>query len=598
LTKRRRFEEREARWQGLGVSDGVVVGRVLRVFNGTRQVYRAALDEKDVERETRRLRAAIRLARRQLLAIKARAEKELGAEHAYIFDAHLLMLEDRKLLEDVERQIRDERVNAEWAVKVAADRLLAIYAEIKDDYLRERGSDIEDVTQRILVALSGERPNFRKLTEDAVIVAEDLLPSAVAELDFEHARAIATDAGGWTSHTAIIARGLGIPAIVGLRDLHRHARTGDQIIVDAQQGTTILHPSTATVEQYRVIKANARSVPSAAAEDLSKPLHTLDGKEIVLRANVELPAEFEDVRRFGARGIGLYRTEFLLSHKGAVPTEDEQCEAYREVAELAGDDGATIRLFDLGGDKSGVVGLEVERNPALGLRAIRFSLTHEDLLRTQARAILRAAARGHLDVVLPMISDVMDVRRAQRIFNEERARLADEGKEIGRVRIGAMIEVPSAVMTADKVAQEVDFFSLGTNDLVQYLLAVDRGNESVADWFRSLHPAVLHSIHRTLDAARKAFIPAVVCGEMASTPAYAVILIGLGATDLSMTASSIPRVRRTVEGIKFADAQEIARECLECETADDVEELVRVRFGERWPQLFPPKSLPARRVGG
>ena len=598
MTKRRRFEEREARWQGLGVSDGVVVGRVLRVFNGTRQVYRAALDEKDVERETRRLRAAIRLARRQLLAIKARAEKELGAEHAYIFDAHLLMLEDRKLLEDVERQIRDERVNAEWAVKVAADRLLAIYAEIKDDYLRERGSDIEDVTQRILVALSGERPNFRKLTEDAVIVAEDLLPSAVAELDFEHARAIATDAGGWTSHTAIIARGLGIPAIVGLRDLHRHARTGDQIIVDAQQGTTILHPSTATVEQYRVIKANARSVPSAAAEDLSKPLHTLDGKEIVLRANVELPAEFEDVRRFGARGIGLYRTEFLLSHKGAVPTEDEQCEAYREVAELAGDDGATIRLFDLGGDKSGVVGLEVERNPALGLRAIRFSLTHEDLLRTQARAILRAAARGHLDVVLPMISDVMDVRRAQRIFNEERARLADEGKEIGRVRIGAMIEVPSAVMTADKVAQEVDFFSLGTNDLVQYLLAVDRGNESVADWFRSLHPAVLHSIHRTLDAARKAFIPAVVCGEMASTPAYAVILIGLGATDLSMTASSIPRVRRTVEGIKFADAQEIARECLECETADDVEELVRVRFGERWPQLFPPKSLPARRVGG
>ncbi|HEX8846663.1 MAG TPA: phosphoenolpyruvate--protein phosphotransferase [Pyrinomonadaceae bacterium] len=595
MSKRRKETGTEARWHGLGVSDGVVVGRVLRVFSGTRQAYRATLNEKDVERETRRLRAAVRLARRQLLAIKARAEKELGADHAYIFDAHLLMLEDRKLLEDVERQIQEERVNAEWAVKVAADRLLAIYAEIKDDYLRERGSDIEDVTQRLLVALSGEGPDNRNLTEDAIIVAEDLLPSAVAELDFEHARAIATDAGGWTSHTAIIARGLGIPAIVGLRDLHRHARTGDTIVVDAQQGIAILHPSSSTLKQYEALTAEALGKRQAVAEDFGKPLHTLDGKEIVLRANVELPAEYEGVRRFGARGIGLYRTEFLLSHKGAMPSEDEQCEAYVEVAQLAGEDGATIRLFDLGGDKVVGAGPENERNPALGLRAIRFSLTHADVLRTQASAILRAAKRGRLDVVLPMISDVMDVRRVRRVFNEERARLEGEGKQTGRVRIGAMIEVPAAVMTADKIAQEVDFFSLGTNDLVQYLLAVDRGNEGVADWFRSLHPAVLQSIHRTLDAARKAFIPAVVCGEMASTPAYVAVLIGLGATDLSMTASSIPRVRHTIEGIKFADAQEIARECLECETANDVEELVRVRFSEKWPQLFPPKSLPARR---
>lgn len=597
MSKRRRVEGQETRWSGLGVSDGVVVGRVLRVFSGTRQVYRATLDEADVEKETRRLRAAVRLARMQLLAIKARAEKELGADHAYIFDAHLLMLEDRKLLEDVEKYIREERANAEWAVKVAADRLLAVYAEIKDDYLRARGSDIEDVTQRILVALSGERPTQRKLTEDAVIVAEDLLPSAVAELDFEHARAIATDAGGWTSHTAIIARGLNIPAIVGLRDLHRHARTGDRVVVDAQQGVVILHPSSATIEHYKSIAASAPQTRDMTTEDRNQPLRTLDGKEITLRANVELPAEFEDVRRFGARGIGLYRSEFLLSYRGAIPTEDEQCQAYVEVAELAGEDGATVRLFDLGGDKLGGVATETERNPALGLRAIRFSLTHEDVLRTQARAILRAAARGNLDIVLPMISDVLDVRRARRMINEERARLESEGKEIGTIRIGAMIEVPSAVMTADKIAHEVDFFSLGTNDLVQYLLAVDRGNEGVADWFRSLHPSVLQSIERTLDAARKAFIPAIVCGEMASTPAYAVVLIGLGATALSMTASSIPRVRRTVEGIKFADAQEIARECLECETADDVEELVRVRLLKNWPHLFPPKSLPARRDG-
>jgi phosphotransferase system enzyme I (PtsI) len=596
LSKRKRVEGRETRWQGLGVSDGVVVGRVLRVFNGARQVYRATLDEKDVEREVRRFRAAIRLARRQLLDIKTRAEKELGAEHAYIFDAHLLMLEDRKLLEDVEKFIREERVNAEWSVKVAADRLLAIYAEVKDDYLRARGSDIEDVTQRIIVALSGERQNYRRLSEDAVIVAEDLLPSAAAELDFEHARAIATDSGGWTSHTAIIARGLGIPAIVGLRELHRNARTGDLIIVDTRQDLVILHPSSATIEQYEALVESEPRPGYVASEGAREPLRTLDGKEITLRANVELPAEYEDVRRFGARGIGLYRSEFLLTHKRATPSEEEQYKAYLEVAEIAGDDGATIRLFDLGGDKIGGVNVELERNPVLGLRAIRYSLKHEDVLRTQARAILRAAARGRLDVVLPMVSDVMDVRRATRIINQERARLESEGQEAGAIRIGAMIEVPSAVMTANKVAREVDFFSLGTNDLVQYLLAVDRGNEGVADWFRSLHPSVLQSIYMTIDAARKAFIPAVVCGEMASTPAYAVILLGLGATDFSMTASSIPRVRRTIEGVKFADAQEIARECLECETADDVEELVRVYFSQRWPQLFQPKSLPAPRI--
>ncbi|HEX8921567.1 MAG TPA: putative PEP-binding protein, partial [Pyrinomonadaceae bacterium] len=332
-----------------------------------------------------------------------------------------------------------------------------------------------------------------------------------------------------------------------------------------------------------------------ASENGRGPLRTLDGREITLRANVELPAEYEDVGRFGARGIGLYRSEFLLSHKGTMPSEEEQYRAYREVAQLAGEDGATVRLFDLGGEKFGGTTTETERNPALGLRAIRFSLRQEDILRTQARAILRASAHGRLDLVLPMISDVTDVRRARRLISEESARLESEGKQRGEVRIGAMIEVPSAVMTADKVAREVDFFSLGTNDLVQYLLAVDRGNEDVADWFRSLHPAVLQSVGRTLDAARLASIPAIVCGEMASTPAYVVVLIGLGATEMSMTPSSIPRVRRTIEGIDYAEAQALALACLECDTADDVEELVRVRLSKKWPHLFPPKSLPAPR---
>lgn len=584
---------REERWHGLGVSDGIVIGRVLRIHNGARHIYRATLEEADVEREVRRWHAAVRLARRQLLKIKARAERELGAEHAYIFDAHLFMLEDQKLLNDVESYIRNERANAEWAVKVVGDRILAVYAEIKDDYLRERGSDIEDVMQRVLVALSGEGPRYKRLTEDAVVVSEDLMPSAVAELDFKYARAIATDAGGWTSHTAIIARGLGIPAVVGLREFYWHARTGDHVIVDAVAGEVILHPAKETVEHYKSLSADSTRAGLAQAEGAQGPLKTEDGVEIILRANLELPAEFEGVQRFGARGVGLYRSEFLMTARGRMPSEDEQCEAYREIASLAKEDGAIIRLFDLGGDKSVGALSDSERNPALGLRAIRFSLRHQEELRTQVRAILRAAAYGRLSIVLPMISDITDVRRARQIIEEERDVLLSRGLNIGEPRLGAMIEVPAAVLLADRIAREVDFFSLGTNDLVQYLLAVDRGNDEVADWFRSLHPSVLESIKRTLDAARSANIPAVVCGEMASTPAYAAILIGLGATELSMNISAIPRVRRTLAGINASEAKAIAQECLECETADDVEELVRVRLGARWSNLFPPKSLPA-----
>ncbi len=599
MSRRAKDNGAEQFWRGVAVSEGLAVGRVLRLHGGAPQgIYRATLDRKDVGREVERFHAAVELSRGQLRSIKERAERALGAEHAYIFDAHLLMLEDRKLLDEVEAYIRHERANAEWAVRVAADRLLAVYEEITDDYLRERSSDIEDVTRRLLVALSGA-PRTRKVIADAIIVAEELLPSAAAELDFAHVRAVATDAGGWTSHTAIIARGLGIPAVVGLRELYRHARTGDEIIVDALRGEVILHPAARTVARCREELTGLRPARRGALElaQMHAPLRTQDGVEVVLRANVELPAEYEGVRRFGAQGVGLYRTEFLLSQRGRMPTEDEQCEAYAEVAAVAGDDGAKVRLFDLGGEKIGLDDSNAERNPALGLRAIRFCLLREDVLRTQVRAILRAAARGRLDLVLPMVSDVSEVRRVRRIIETEQARLRSEGQEIGVVKIGAMIEVPSAVLVADKLARVVDFFSLGTNDLVQYLLAVDRGNDAVAAWFRTLHPAVLQSIKRAHEAAAAAGIPANVCGEMAATPAYAVILVGLGARDLSMTASSIPRVRRTLAGVDEARARALADECLNCETADEVEELVRVRLGAGWPQLFPPSNLPPPKRG-
>ena len=540
-------------------------------------------------------RVAVDLAKQQVIRIKQQAEERLGKEHAYIFDAHLLLLEDEKLTGDIEKQITEKKANAEWAVKVVGDELLSLYSEIKDDYLRERGSDIEDVMQRLIKALSGGDQRQRTLSEDAVIVSQDLLPSAVAELDLEHARALATDTGGWTSHTAILARGIGIPAVVGLRDFYRRAKTGDRIIVDSSRNEVILHPSVTTMKDYQARTSFRSDRRVSVATGKAGPVTTRDGVEVILRANVELPSEFDGVLKHGACGVGLFRSEFLLARRGVVGSEEQQRTAYEEIARVAGDDGVIIRLFDLGGENMREQFRELEKNPALGLRAIRFGLRNEEIMRTQVRAILRAATSGRLKIVLPMITDISDVKRARTIVEEEAAGLAERGLDFKEVSVGAMIEVPSAVLMADSIAQIVDFFELGTNDLVQYTLAVDRGSDEVADWFRTLHPAVLRSIDTSLKAARKAQIPAIVCGEMASTPAYAVLLLGLGATDLSMTPSAIPRVRATVTEIDTQDARRIAEECLQCTTADEVENLVRERFGQLWYALFPATALPAGR---
>lgn len=581
----------ELRCKGLGVSDGVVIGRALRLQEGTRDVYRAHIAETDLERERRRFRAAVRLSRRQLEAIKDRAEKELGRGHAYIFDAHLLFLEDAKLTRDVEDYIVKERANAEWAAKVVGDRLLSIYTQINDEYLRERGSDIEDVIQRLLANLTGEGPKYPNLSEDAVVVSPDLLPSTIAELNLSHVKAIATDAGGWTSHMAIIARGLGLTAVVGLRDFYQRTRTGDQIIVDARSGEVVLHPTAETIEKYEFTTQSTAPTPAVTEVFDCKPIKTVDGVNISLRANVELPTEFRAVRAFGACGVGLFRSEFLLSRPGLMSSEEEQYETYKSLAEAAGDYGAVVRLFDVGGEVASDL-KERERNPALGLRAVRFNLRHKEIMRTQVRAILRAAAAGRLSIVIPMIADVADVRLAKNVILEEVERLSAGNIVFSEVPIGAMIEVPSAVLTAEMIAKEVDFFELGTNDLVQYTLAVDRGNDKVSEWFRTLHPAVLYGINRTLAAARGAEIPVIVCGEMASTPAYAVLLAGLGAIDLSMIPATIPRVRRVLSNISANDAREVALRCLACGTADEVEEIVRNEFRARWPELFSPSTLP------
>ena len=583
----------ELRVKGLGVSDGVAIGRVLRIQGAPSDLYRASIDEQDIERERKRFRAAVRASRTQLESIKRRAERELGKGHAYIFDAHLLFLDDAKLTRDVEEYIVKEHANAEWAARVVGDRLLSIYTQISDEYLRERGSDIEDVIQRLLANLTGEERTYPSLSEDAVIVAQDILPSTIAELDLKYVKAIATDAGGWTSHMSIIARGIGLTTVVGLRDFYHRTRTGEQIIVDARRGEVILHPLPATIDQYQFTAIAIPAVAHVKEQAVFGPVRTKDGVSVVLRANVELPTEFEAVRRFGASGIGLFRSEFLLSRPGLMLSEEEQYLAYRRLIEAAGDDGAVVRLFDVGGEIGRDLSERLERNPALGLRAVRFDLRHPEVMRTQVRAILRAATAGPLSVVLPMVADVADVRQAKSVIEHELSDMRATGITVSPVRVGAMIEVPSAVLTSEKIAPEVDFFELGTNDLVQYTLAVDRGNHEVSDWFRTLHPAVLYEIDRTLKSARQAGIPVIACGEMASTPAYAVLLIGMGSVDLSMTPALIPRVRSILSQIDAKAAEEIARRCLDCATADEVEEIVRVEFRNRWPDLFPPKSLPA-----
>jgi phosphotransferase system enzyme I (PtsI) len=422
---------------------------------------------------------------------------------------------------------------------------------------------------------------YPNLSEDAVIVAPDLLPSTVAELDLSHVKAIATDSGGWTSHMAIIARGLGLTAVVGLRDFYQRTRTGDRIIVDARQGEVILHPTPETEQQY-VFSLPEREAESAAIE--SGPVTTRDAVVIALRANVELPMEFQAVRKFGACGVGLFRSEFLLSRPGLMNSEQDQYDAYKTLAEAAGIDGAVVRLFDVGGEIGNDAG-ERERNPALGLRAVRFGLKNKDVMRTQVRAILRAATAGRLSLVIPMVADLADVLAAKKLIKDAIDSLKTRGEAFAEVPIGAMIEVP-------KIAGELDFFELGTNDLVQYTLAVDRGNDQVAGWFRTLHPAVLYGIKRTLEAGADAGIPVIVCGEMASTPAYAVLLAGLGATDLSMTPAMIPRVRAVLAQIETREAREIADKSLAAASADEVEEIVRNEYRTRWPELFQPNMLP------
>jgi phosphotransferase system enzyme I (PtsI) len=583
------LEPRDVRVDGIGVSSGASVGRVLRLDQrDIASGLPADVDADDPAEEIERLKLAVSRARKQVLALKERVATELGRGHAYFFEAHLLMLDDSELLADVERVIRTRRVKAEWAVKAVLDRMLVVYAAVKDDYLRERGSDIEDVARRVIRALAG-RPatsGLARLQHDVVVVANTLPPSTAAELDLGHVLGFATGDGGFTSHTAIIARSLGIPAVVGLSDVALRVTSGEALVVDGSDGCVIVRPSKPVIRRY--LRQHGLQRRLAEMDDPPARARTTDGHLCILRANVELTAELDLVRRHGARGIGLYRSEFLfLNSLPALPSEDEQTRVFEQVADAAGKHGATIRTFDLGGDKLPLGRYESEQNPALGQRALRLALGSPDVFRTHVRAILRASARGSVRILFPMVAHVEEMRSARAVVASCMAELDAEGVPFDRrIAVGAMIEVPSAVLVADQLASECDFFSIGTNDLIQYLLAVDRSNQHVAPMFAPLHPSVLRALRRVIEASDAAGIPSIVCGEMASDPVHVAMLVGLGYDRLSMTPTSIPLIKRVISAIDRGQAVELAGEALACRTAGDVDELMARELPKRFPGFF------------
>ena len=569
---------REERLEGIGVCQGVAIGRAFLVDDPRGRVVRVTLPSEELEAEVARFRNALEKAQTQVREAKERLQSALGEEHSFIFDAHLLMLEDEHLAQQIENFIREHHANAEWAVRDVTNHLIELYAQIADDYLRERSSDVADIAHRLIKILSGSKSRDLKLRADnSIVIADDLLPSAAAELDTKRVLGFVTNSGGMASHTAIIARSLNIPSIVGLRDITERARSGETLIVDGTTGTVILRPSPETLRFYTEQQELQKQQQLTYIEERELPAVTRDGQQIALRANLELLEEIELFHRFNAAGVGLYRSEFLYSN--GLPSEDEQFEAYKLLAEMTGEYGANVRTFDLGGDKLQLEGFKPERNPALGLRSIRLSLAVEHVFRTQVRAILRAAEHGKLKILLPFISNLDEVRQAKQIIAEVERDLRHDGvKHSEDVEIGVMIELPAAVIMAEPLAREADFFSLGTNDLTQSLLAVDRGNENVSALFDSLHPAVLRALQYVADAAHKLQIPVNVCGEMASNPAQCIVLLGLGFTDLSMTPSAIPAIRRLVRSLQLSKAREIAEHAVKLTTPAEVNRYIQAQI--------------------
>ena len=556
-------------------------------------IGKETLSDARIQEEISRLERSLVQTRHQILEVQRRGSEGMGAAEGSIFDAHLLVLEDRTLLDEVIRMIQTQKVNAEYAFHAVAERYATTLAAIEDDYLRERATDMRDVTTRVLNNLLGlqEDLDLRHLKEPCIIISHDLTPSNTAQLDKRNVLGFGTDVGSKTSHTAIMARSLRIPAIVGLKDASTKLESGQYALLDGFNGVIVINPTDQTLFEYDQLIKKQVTLEEKLRDIQLKPAVTLDGQRVCLSANIESPKDAEAVRLAGAEGVGLFRTEYLFINRDLPPSEDQQYEAYREAAQALKPMPLVIRTLDLGGDKFlAHLPLPREMNPFLGWRAIRFCLQEEDIFRAQLRAILRASAEGNVKMMYPMISGLDELNQANALVERYKEELRAEKIAFDeQMEIGAMIETPSAVIVADSLAKRLKFFSIGTNDLIQYSLAVDRMNEKIAHLYEPTHPAIVRLLKTTVEAAHRHKIWVSVCGEMASDPVFAALLIGLGVDELSAAPPLVPPVKFLIRRLKLAEAKELAEFALNSESASDILARCQELARQVAPSLFETK---------
>ncbi|WP_422445205.1 phosphoenolpyruvate--protein phosphotransferase [Thermoanaerobacterium sp. DL9XJH110] len=565
-------------YKGIAASPGIQIGKAYVLKEQKAVIDRNNIAEDKIDAEIKRLEEAINKSRAQLVKIKEKAERELGSGKAEIFGAHLLVLEDPVFLDEIRAKIKNEKIKAENAVSQVTEAYIEIFKNMNDEYLRERAADVRDVGGRIIKNILGlPIETLADISEEVIVIARDLTPSDTAQMNKDKVLAFATDMGGRTSHTAIMARSLEIPAVVGLTNISELAKTGDSVIVDGNKGTVYINPDEATLREYERLKRDYIKYRHELKQLKDLPAETRDKtRRVEISANIGTPKDVKGALENGAEGVGLYRTEFLYMDRESLPAEDEQFEAYRAVAEAMAPRPIIIRTLDIGGDKKlPYLDMPDEMNPFLGWRAIRMCLDRPHILKTQLRAILRASHYGNIRIMYPMVSRVEEIRRANAVLDEARRELRAEGVPFDEnIQVGIMVEIPSAALAADIMAKEVDFFSIGTNDLIQYTLAVDRMNERITNLYEPFHPAVLRLIKNVIDASHKAGKWTGMCGEMAGDAAATPILLGMGLDEFSMSASSIPQVKKIIRSLTYDEAEQIARKALSMEDPAEIRQMV------------------------
>ncbi|KXU35802.1 phosphoenolpyruvate--protein phosphotransferase [Cephaloticoccus primus] len=585
-----KLEKKETTLHGIPASGGIAYGQVFLFTRNLVEVPCYPIDAAKRSGEVARFEQSLLQARQQIAKVQSEVSRNIGEEEARIFDAHLMVLEDQALIGETIRELEATGLNVETCFNRVSRRYIKAFSEIDDEYLRERASDIRDVAQRVLQSLLGQADtSLSTLAGERVLVASDISPSDAAALDRSTALAVVTDSGSKTSHAVIVARSMKVPAIVGMHDLTRRARNGDWALVDGYEGRVILNPTEATLTRYGQIQEQKKHLEAEFLKANTQPAITLDGAEVTLLANIERPDEVQLVAGYNAAGVGLYRTEYLYLDNARIPTESEQTLAYTQVAAALAPQPVTIRTLDIGGDKPlcGSGGHDFfsphkEDNPFLGFRAIRLCLEYPEIFKSQLRAILKASAHGNVRLMYPMISGSEELARANALLEECKAELREAGTPFDEaLPVGAMIEIPSAALTADILADKCHFFSIGTNDLIQYLLAIDRVNDRIAHLYEPTHPAVLRTLRRIVEAGHAREIPVGICGEVGGDPILAPLLLGLGIDALSMTPPLIPAVRYLVRKMALKKARSLAERALTLSSPTAIYELCTEFYREQ-----------------